>query len=180
MIPTVLQQLVHDPIAEEDWTSSAEEGADVAELEGEELAAYHHTGTPSGYICPDCGGALWETEENGMLHFRCRVGHAWAQEGLLEEQAGAIEEALWSALRALQEQSSLAARVAKNARLRSNHLVASRFERRIQDLDQRASVIRKLLQNGITGESNRKNYPGKLDPLAGDDVPEIVPPGEPS
>lgn len=173
-IPLLLQQLVHDPIAQEEWSPVPDEDADVAELEGEEMAAYHHSGVPSGYICPDCGGSLWETEESGMLHFRCRVGHAWSPDGLLEEQAESIEEALWMALRALEEQASLARRIVKNARQRSNNLIASRFDRRIADLEHRAGVIRRLLKQGITGESRRKDGDPPVDlPGLGTELPGL-------
>lgn len=159
-IATRLQQLVHDPVegAKGSAPGNADEiPTDVAELEGEELVAMERSGLPSGFICPDCGGSLWEMEQKGLLHFRCRVGHAWSPDSLLEEQAVELEEALWTALRALEEHSALAQRVAKSARSRSNEPVATRFERQLVDLQRRAVVIRRLLQGGVTGETSHKH-----------------------
>jgi two-component system chemotaxis response regulator CheB len=45
------------------------------------------SGSPSGFVCPDCGGALWESEEEtGLREFRCRTGHGYSVETLAAEQ----------------------------------------------------------------------------------------------
>jgi two-component system chemotaxis response regulator CheB len=62
-------------------------------------------GTPSGFSCPECGGGLWETTEGGVTRFRCRTGHGYAFESLLADQGDAVEAALWSALRTLEERA---------------------------------------------------------------------------
>ena len=40
----------------------------------------------SGYSCPECGGALWEIEGNGVKRFRCHIGHAFTEKELVEAQ----------------------------------------------------------------------------------------------
>jgi two-component system chemotaxis response regulator CheB len=42
--------------------------ADMAEIENDDL----HVGQPSVFGCPECGGALWEIDQEGLLRFRCR------------------------------------------------------------------------------------------------------------
>jgi two-component system, chemotaxis family, protein-glutamate methylesterase/glutaminase len=68
-------------------------------------------GPPSGYTCPDCNGSLVSI---GRVNFRCRVGHAWTPEALLAARGDEIEEALWVALRSLQEKAKLARKLAGN------------------------------------------------------------------
>lgn len=156
-IPATLQQLAHDPIKINEWTFENSSSPDVAEIEGSELEKLRPIGVPSSYVCPDCGGVLWETEEKGLVHFRCRVGHAWGPESLLEEQAESLEEALWVALRALEDHASLSTRIAKSAHERLRDSLAVRFEKQAADIQRRAGVIRRLLAKGITGESERKS-----------------------
>src|SRR3954454_15095512 len=40
----------------------------------------------SGMSWPDCSGQLWEIDEAEPLRFRCRVGHGWTGESLVEGQ----------------------------------------------------------------------------------------------
>ena len=68
-------------------------------------------GSPSVFGCPDCGGVLWEIDEQGGLRFRCRVGHAYSARALLAAEDAGLEDALWAALRALEEQESLSRRM---------------------------------------------------------------------
>ena len=72
-------------------------------------------GKPSPFACPDCHGVLWEVEEGDLLRFRCRVGHAFSPESLLASQSSNLEEALWVALRALEETAALAERLQERA-----------------------------------------------------------------
>jgi two-component system, chemotaxis family, protein-glutamate methylesterase/glutaminase len=68
-------------------------------------------GPPSGYVCPDCNGSLQVIDE---ATYRCRVGHAWTGEALLQARSEEIEAALRVALSSLQEKSKLARRLAEN------------------------------------------------------------------
>jgi two-component system chemotaxis response regulator CheB len=62
----------------------------------------------SAFTCPACGGALWELDEEGLLSYRCHVGHGYSAEGLSTAQDDSVEAALYSALRALKERIALA------------------------------------------------------------------------
>ena len=64
-------------------------------------------GPPSPYTCPECGGTLWESQTGRLSTFNCHTGHGFTAESLLAAQNGALEEALWSALRALEEHAAL-------------------------------------------------------------------------
>jgi two-component system chemotaxis response regulator CheB len=77
------------------------------------LQAERQTGLPSGYICPDCGGALWEVQNGQVTQYICRVGHAYGFQSLVAAQDDVVEEALWTAVHALREQAELAERMAE-------------------------------------------------------------------
>ena len=55
-------------------------------------------GPASGFTCPECGGALWELRDGELVRYRCRVGHAYSEDAMVEAQADAVEAALWAAL----------------------------------------------------------------------------------
>jgi two-component system chemotaxis response regulator CheB len=130
--------------------------SDMAELNMEALNKDDRPGDPSGFACPSCGGALWEFQQGDLLRFRCRTGHAFSSESLLAEQSDALEDALWIALRALEEKSALARRIAKRMRDRQQNLSAERLEKDAANSEQQAAVIREVLINReIKVESNR-------------------------
>ena len=102
------------------------------------------TGRPAPFGCPTCGGSLWEVPDDAMLRFRCRVGHAFGGETLMEAQAEQMDEALWTALRAMEERGSLARRLAE--RMRTDHpRRANRFAASAEEADRHAKVLRRLL-----------------------------------
>ena len=80
-----------------------------------------------------------------MLRFRCRVGHAFGAESLLTAQAQRLDEALWTALRALEERSSLARRMAGRLRDTGHDSRAQRFDGSAEEADERAGLLRDVL-----------------------------------
>lgn len=119
-----------------------------------DLAIMHnntHVGAPSAFSCPECGGVLWEIQDGDLLRFRCRVGHAFSVESVLAEQSETLEEALWVALKTLQESVDLAQRLALQARTRGQEWLARRFDAKSQDAEQRATLIRRVLLENELG-----------------------------
>ncbi|HEX6903220.1 MAG TPA: chemotaxis protein CheB [Thermoanaerobaculia bacterium] len=102
-------------------------------------------GEPSGFTCPACGGALWESHENELVHFRCRTGHAFAPESLLAEQFDNLEATLWAAVRALEENASLARRMERWMRTRGNAPGEQRYDRRAREAEKHAEILRQVL-----------------------------------
>jgi two-component system chemotaxis response regulator CheB len=60
-------------------------------------------GHPSSLTCPDCGGVVWRIGEDLPLQYRRHTGHAFSAMSLESKQREGAEEALWSAVRRLQE-----------------------------------------------------------------------------
>jgi len=104
-------------------------------------------GHPSYFSCPDCGGVLFEMDEAGWLHYRCRVGHGYTAKSLSVQQQTALDGALWAALRSLEESASLARRMAHNARERNHTLTAVRYEERAHATEEHARLVRELVLN---------------------------------
>jgi two-component system chemotaxis response regulator CheB len=113
-----------------------------------DLALMHNNqsvGTPSAFSCPECGGVLWEIQDGDLLRFRCRVGHAFSVESVLAEQSDTLEEALWVALKTIQESADLAQRLAQQAHRRGQEWLAKRFGEKQHDALHRAALIRRVL-----------------------------------
>jgi len=102
-------------------------------------------GKPAPFACPACGGSLWEAQDESMLRFRCRVGHAFGADSLLQSQTDRMDEALWIALRALEERRSLALRIAERLRSRNGGRRADNYEQSAQEAERQANVLRAVL-----------------------------------
>jgi two-component system, chemotaxis family, protein-glutamate methylesterase/glutaminase len=109
-------------------------------------------GIPSTMSCPECHGVLWEHRDGNVLAFRCRVGHAFTEEALLSIQSEQLEAALWTALRALEENSALSRRLAARAAHRGHSHSASAFTEHAMDAEHHASTIRSVLSTGVRGK----------------------------
>jgi hypothetical protein len=75
--------------------------------EEEGLGGMGLPGSPTGLSCPVCGGVLGERAEGDELKLECRIGHVVVLEALLDAKAAAVEDALWAAVRALDEKAAL-------------------------------------------------------------------------
>lgn len=151
-----LVQLIIDPagdpvgeaVSVQDTTKRELEAmaVDVRQMENDD-----RPGTSSAYSCPECGGVLWEIDDEGLLRFRCRVGHAFSIAGILAEQSDAVERALWLALKILEERASLLRRMLSKANAHSNLHLGARFREELLNAEDGAASLRKLLlKNGPT------------------------------
>lgn len=120
----------------------------MAEMDMNALNNGEQVGTPSVFSCPECGGVLWELHDGHLLRFRCRVGHAYSVDSILAGQSEAVEEALWSALKTLEESASLSRRMAREAQEGGKDWLAKRFEEKLHDAEQHATLIRQVLLKG--------------------------------
>jgi two-component system, chemotaxis family, protein-glutamate methylesterase/glutaminase len=99
-------------------------------------------GEATRFTCPDCGGVLFESEQGSLLRYKCSVGHAFSVESLDAEQAHAVENALWTAVRTLEDRVILVSRLAERARRGGHPKSAQMFEHQGHELAARAHTIR--------------------------------------
>jgi two-component system chemotaxis response regulator CheB len=102
-------------------------------------------GLPSGLTCPDCGGALWEIAERGLVRYRCHVGHQYSPDALETSHHTKVEAALWTAIRVLEEHADMKLRMADRAREAGLNEVRKGFAAGAEDSHRHAEAIRQLL-----------------------------------
>jgi two-component system chemotaxis response regulator CheB len=115
---------------------------------GQRIPRSEDLGPPSGFTCPDCQGALWEIDDGQTVRYRCRVGHAYSEDAMVSAQTDAVERALWTALRALEERVALVQKLADNARRRGHGAVAALFKARSDKMDADIRAIHDVITNG--------------------------------
>jgi two-component system chemotaxis response regulator CheB len=120
----------------------------IVGLDPEALDTEEKPGVQSVVSCPDCRGVLWEIQENNLLRFRCRTGHAFSPETLLAAENEGVEKALWEALRSIEERVSLRRRLVEQAKERRLDSLASHFEAKVQESESAVRSLRSLLLEG--------------------------------
>lgn len=97
------------------------------------------------FACPDCGGALWEVQNNNVTHYRCHIGHSYSERDLLLKQAEQFEAALWVAVRITEERRNLLSKLRKQAISRGFTKSAIIYEENEAELTGTIEVLKQLL-----------------------------------
>jgi two-component system chemotaxis response regulator CheB len=152
-IAHTLRRIVHEEIPEREIINMTDENSLENHFVQEDIQSFSRGDTPntrSVLTCPECGGVIWEMHEGPLLRYRCHVGHIYSDDSMLAEQGKALENALWTAVRALEERAALLVRLANQAKARESLQVASRFQEQAQEAERQADVIRRVLATGKT------------------------------
>jgi two-component system chemotaxis response regulator CheB len=83
--------------------------------QAEGIAVLSQRYPPVPISCPDCGGPLWAIHDGRLQRFRCHTGHAFGLDSLLSSQDNHIEQALWAAIKGLEQRSQLLINLAHDA-----------------------------------------------------------------
>jgi two-component system chemotaxis response regulator CheB len=100
--------------------------------------------------CPECGGVLWEVTDGGLVKYTCHVGHSYAEQTLVEEQAAGLEKTLWKSVRLFREKAALARRLARRAGLKGRHLAEKTFRHDADEAEGHAHKVESLLLRGLS------------------------------
>jgi hypothetical protein len=115
-----------------------------------ERANGHPTNAASGFMCPQCGGALWErqdgTSTSTSTSYECRISDRFSEADVWIEHSIARNQALLTAARALAENAALARHIAASAQRRGDTAVAVRLEAEAQEEDRLYAQIRAMLE----------------------------------
>jgi two-component system, chemotaxis family, protein-glutamate methylesterase/glutaminase len=154
-IPPLLSELVAmspEPVVRPAGELMTRE-TELADMDADELHDPDRPGVPAGLGCPSCGGSLFQIEEGNLMRFRCRVGHAWSPESLLEQQTLALEGALWMAIRGLEEKVALVTELGQRAADRGYQRTAGRFSDTADSAREAAELVRRLVMSLGAGET---------------------------
>jgi two-component system chemotaxis response regulator CheB len=100
----------------------------------------------SGFVCPRCGGAIWERGDGASTSFECRIGDRFSEAEMWIEHSVVRNQALLTAARTLAENAALARHIAASAEARGDTGVAARLEAEAQEEDRLNAQVRAMLQ----------------------------------
>jgi two-component system, chemotaxis family, protein-glutamate methylesterase/glutaminase len=115
----------------------------IAKEENPLDAGIRQIAEPSVFACPECHGVLLQLKEGGPIRFRCHTGHAYSSESLVSGINEAIEEAVWNAIRALEEGDMLMRAMSTHMESHSARQ-ADELKARAAEAKRQSEVIRQL------------------------------------
>jgi two-component system, chemotaxis family, protein-glutamate methylesterase/glutaminase len=145
-MPALLQSLVQQPAGEArplprslkyevEIGRSGSDGMDsIEKMDG--------IGRRSVLACPDCGGVMWEIDEEDLVRYRCHVGHTYTAEVMSLALDESLRRALATALRALEERVALARKLYRQAVDGGHRLLAETWAEKARDFEREMDVIR--------------------------------------
>ncbi|MEH2072745.1 MAG: chemotaxis protein CheB [Nostoc sp.] len=154
-IPNLLVRLTKEPAAEEKAypipkQMEIESNIALQQMNTKEfLENVEEIGTRTTYTCPQCNGNIWQIKDSKPLRFRCHTGHSFTADVLLSQQTENIENALWSAVRALEEKVTFSRQMAQQMKSYNLYQAYMKYEDYARNLDKEVSIIRGLILNGF-------------------------------
>jgi two-component system chemotaxis response regulator CheB len=103
-------------------------------------------GRRSVLSCPDCGGVMWEIDEDDVIRYRCHVGHAYAAELMSVALDDNLRRALASALRTLEEREALMRKLHRQAIAGGNRRLAENWAQKAQEFERETKVMRESIR----------------------------------
>jgi two-component system chemotaxis response regulator CheB len=168
-IAPLLVRLAREPVSGEGDSKMPDPLENMPELVNRDMTAQEEgarQGELAVFTCPECGGAMWQIDQQELVRFSCHVGHAYYAEKLLEEQSEALEAALWTAVRTFKEKTVLARQLAARERERGNLAAAERFEDEARVAERYGELIH---------ERVLKTLPTPAPPGDNESVPDLPP-----
>jgi two-component system, chemotaxis family, protein-glutamate methylesterase/glutaminase len=113
--------------------------AEITERMMSEIDELKQIGDRSDFVCPDCGGGLYEIKNDPAHRYRCHTGHTYTERLLGELKDEKIEESLWVSIRMLEEKHNLLRLMGQRNELGSGHL------QRVKETGVHVARLKKLL-----------------------------------
>nr|HET7859750.1 chemotaxis protein CheB [Caldimonas sp.] len=151
LIPALLTSLVAETVARPTVASPPERlvhEQQAALQQGDPVAHLDAIGKRSPLACPECHGTLWEILDSRPQRYRCHTGHGFTARTLHEAMAGAGDDAMASARRALQERELLLRQMADQSRADGHADEAERLDGAARQLNRQGELLVELIEQG--------------------------------
>lgn len=148
LIPMLIETLASQPLkpAMEATDSNLQHEVDLANGAGNPVEHLQAVGRPSPFACPDCHGGLWQLLDSRPPRYRCHTGHAFTERSLRQALAGTSDEAVWNAMRALQERQILYEHMAQLNVVAGDSEAAEPLLATAKELKRQVEVLRELTE----------------------------------
>jgi two-component system chemotaxis response regulator CheB len=103
------------------------------------------SGVLTSISCPECSGPMRKKSIGSYYRYRCHTGHAYTSKWLLSAQNRVSEDALWSAVRMLEERGQVERELAENERTAGHEGEAEKLLKRAEESIEHARAVQELI-----------------------------------
>jgi len=118
--------------------------AEIAEKAVVSIDTVESLGNKVQVVCPDCGGNLWEMENDPIKRYCCHVGHAYTESDLLLKQSDNLEATLWVAMRMMEERRGLLRKIGLTESNRGLTRMGEEHQKRAEELEIHIKKLKEL------------------------------------
>jgi two-component system chemotaxis response regulator CheB len=101
--------------------------------------------TQSIFACPDCGGGLWEVNNDVIKRYRCHIGHAYTERDLILRQAESAGTTLWVALRMMEERKHLLRKMEVDSKQKGYKSLSANNVEKQDELERHINKLKDIL-----------------------------------
>jgi two-component system, chemotaxis family, protein-glutamate methylesterase/glutaminase len=102
-------------------------------------------GPQSTIACPECSGPTWIVGGEGARRYRCYLGHVTSARELLDDSVSHVEQALWSAVRALHDRATTLETLASDSLRLGNKQSSQAYSDRAAETRKQADLARQFM-----------------------------------
>ena len=141
-----ISDLVTRLVAERGAGRTSTASNDTAKVPQEQgMTAEFTQNRPLAVTCPDCGGALRQSELGTLSQFRCHIGHVYTAEVMLAAQFLALERFVEQALRSLSERAELCRQMSQKPPRADNTAERERWIAAMEEALAQSDRLRELI-----------------------------------
>ncbi len=118
----------------------------------------------TSFTCPECHGPISRVEDGSPIRFRCRVGHAYGLNSLVDAQNEYAEQVIWSALQALEAKAEMEENLRQEAEAAGDDAKVVALKKRLDETRRGIALLAEALhlsgaERDVTVESPEQNRP---------------------
>jgi two-component system chemotaxis response regulator CheB len=117
-------------------------------------------GQPVALGCPECRGGMYVVRTGLAAHYVCHVGHSYSPQSLLAVRDDSVEEAIWTAVSALQEKAMILEELVGQSDTADDAVAGEAYRAQAERARRAASVLREQVNRSADGRGTPVRTPG--------------------
>lgn len=116
-------------------------------------------GRPVALGCPECRGGMYLVRTGRAAHYVCHVGHSYSPQSLLAVRDDSVEEAVWTAVSALQEKAMIIEELVRQSETAGDTAAAEALRAEAERTGHAAAVLQKEVNRSAGGRAGAQPRP---------------------